>query len=428
MYPLFTVIIPQKNRAEYLVHTLKTCCIQDYPNFEVIVSDDCSEDNSVEVIKAAIEKDKRIKLFAHKQHLGMRENFEFALNQVRPGYVIALGGDDGLIPGCIQKMHEILSSTKRELLTWPHANFSYSNHEDKDKKNIFYIKRKKNDGVKFIKSEYFLSKLVKKFVYQIDECPMFYIKGVASTALIDKVKSRTKNGNFYDCPTPDGFSGVVLAGEVEDFAYTNQPLSIGGSTIKSQGRNYRKTDKSSRKEAEQFFKDNKTKKMHPELASQEYSPLEPLMTADYLLTARDLPGWPGKFKPFTFESLIRATFKFIETQNFENDVLVRELKILREIAKQHDLLDLFNSLMKTSKRKVIREKNVYGFVITNSIRFDGNQLGIDNIYDAALATNFVYNFYNKTSWKLFANLVKNTFKVLRRQKKYKIESLPNIDN
>ena len=31
-YPLFTVIIPEKNRAEYLVHTLKTCMIQEYPN------------------------------------------------------------------------------------------------------------------------------------------------------------------------------------------------------------------------------------------------------------------------------------------------------------------------------------------------------------------------------------------------------------
>ena len=70
--------------------------IQDYPNFEVIVSDDCSEDNSVEVIGDLAKKDPRIKLFAHKEHLGMRDNFEFALNQVRPGYVMALGGGDGL--------------------------------------------------------------------------------------------------------------------------------------------------------------------------------------------------------------------------------------------------------------------------------------------------------------------------------------------
>ena len=90
-YPKFTVIIPQKDRAEYIGATLRTCMIQDYPNFEIIVSDDCSEDNSVEIIQSLSEQDKRIKLFAHKKHLGMRENFEFALNQVKPGYVLALG-------------------------------------------------------------------------------------------------------------------------------------------------------------------------------------------------------------------------------------------------------------------------------------------------------------------------------------------------
>lgn len=425
-YPRFTVIIPQKDRAVYLYHTLKTCMLQDYPNFEIIVSDDCSEDNSVEVVSELASRDPRIKLFAHKEHLGMRDNFEFALNKVKPGYVISLGGDDGLIPGSIWKMYDILTSTKKELLTWPHARFSYPAR--KDGKNIFYVKRKKDKGIKIIDSTYFLNKLTESFLYQIDICPMIYIKGVASTALINKVKSRTDDNCFYSCPTPDGFSGIVLAGELENYAFTNEPLSIGGSTTKSQGANYRRTDDKSKKEAQQFFKDNIRRTMHAELASQPYSPLEPLMTADYLLTARDLPGWPGKFKSFSFESLIRASFQFLEKSNYENEVLIRELKILKNIAKQHDLIDLFEHLMKSTKRKVVRAENVYGFAITNSIRFEGKGLGINNIYDASLATNFVYNFYNKFSIKMLVNLIKNTYKIIRRTKRYDIEKLPQIDN
>jgi len=423
-YPLFTVIIPQKDRAEYLIHTLKTCMIQDYPNFEVIVSDDCSEDKSVEVVRDLMVMDSRIKLFAHDHHLGMRENFEFALNQVRPGYVMALGGDDGLVPGCIRRMNEILSTTKRELLTWTPAGFAYSDFEGGQ--NIFSIKRKKNYGVKFIKSQTFLNKLSQTFLYQIDECPMLFMKGVASTALIDRVKARTKDNSFYCCPTPDGFSGVVLAGEVEDYAFTYEPLSIGGTTTKSQGRNYHRTDKKSREEAQQFFNDNIRRTMHAKLASQQYSPLVTLMSADYLLTAQDLPGWPGKFPPISFDALIRASFKLIEESSFENEVLTRELYILKEIAKQHALLDLFNQLLTTTKRKVVRKKEVYGFLITNSIRFEGRELGIENIFDASLATNFVYNFYNKISFKEIIFFIRNTCKILIRNKSYKVEHLPKI--
>ena len=424
-YPLFTVIIPQKDRAEYLIHTLRTCMIQDYPNFEIIVSDDCSEDNSVEMVRELRNKDSRIKLFAHDHHLGMRDNFEFAINQVRPGYVMALGGDDGLVPGCIWRMFEILSSTKRELLTWTPASFGYSDYEGG--RNIFYIKRKKNYGVKFIKSETLLNKLAQTFLYQIDECPMLFMKGVASTALVDRVKSRTKDHSFYYCPTPDGFSGVVLAGEVDDYAFTYEPLSIGGSSNKSQGRNYCRTDKKSKEEAQLFFNDNIRRVMHAELASQQYSPLVTLMTADYLLTAQDLPGWPGKFAPISFEALIRASFKLIEKTSFENEVLVRELNILKEIAKQHGLFDLFNQLLTTTKRKVVRKEDVYGFVITHSIRFEGTELGINNIFDASLATNFVYNFYNKISFKEIIGFIRNTCKILIRSKEYKVEYLPNIN-
>lgn len=423
-YPLFTVIIPQKDRAEYLIHTLKTCMIQDYPNFEIIVSDDCSEDNSVDVVRELIKKDSRIKLFAHNHHLGMRDNFEFALNQVGPGYVMALGGDDGLVPGCIWRMFEILSSTERELLTWTPAGFTYPDNEGG--KNIFYIRRKKNHGVKILKSETFLNKIAKTFLYQIDECPMLFMKGVASTTLIDRVKSRTTDNSFYYCSTPDGFSGVVLAGEVEDYVFTYEPLSIGGTTNKSQGRNYGRTDKKSKKEAQQFFNDNIRKRMHAKLASQQYSPLVTLMTADYLLTAKDLPGWPGKFKPISFENLIRASFKLMERSSYENEVLVRELKILCEIAKQHDLLELFNQLLIKSKRKVIRSEHVYGFVITNSIRFEGSELGIDNIFDASLATNFIYSFYNKISLKSSITFIKNSFRTIIRTKKYTVENFPNI--
>ena len=424
-YPLFSVIIPQKDRAEYLVHTLKTCMIQDYPNFEIIVSDDCSVDNSVEVVRELMEKDSRIKLFAHKCHLGMRDNFEFALNQVRPGYVIALGGDDGLVPGCIWRMYEILVSTRVSLLTWIPANFSYP--EDGSTQNIFYIRRCKNRKVKLCRSEELLNKLAKTFLYQIDETPMFYMKGVVATDLIERVKSRTSDHSFYYCPTPDGFSGVVLAGEVETYAFTYEPLSIGGTTIKSQGRNYQRIDDKSKKEARQFFEDNVRRTMHVELASQPYSPLVTLMTADYLLTARDLPGWPGKFEPFTFDVLLRASFKLLERAPFENEVLVRELNILKKIAEQHDLLDLFYDLLKKTKRKVVREKNVYGFLITHSIRFEGSSLGINNIYDASLVVSFIYNVYKNITFKNFIDFICNMFRVVLRNRKYKVEYLPKID-
>lgn len=425
-YPRFTVIIPQKNRAEYIAHTLKTCMIQEYPNFEVVVSDDCSEDNSVEVVEELAKKDPRIKLFAHKEHLGMRDNFEFALNQVQPGYVMALGGDDGLVPGCITRMYELIQETGKELLTWPSNFFFYPNGENG--KSRFVINKRTNYQTRIIKSSDYLNKISRSLNYMTEDCPMFYIKGVASTELVNRVKSRTSDGCFYYCPTPDGFSGVVLAGEVEDYAYVTEPLSITGISPKSQGAAYKKTDEKSRKEAQEFFNDNIRRTMHKDLASQQYSPLVVLMTADYLLTARDLLGWPGKFEMFSFEDLIRTCFKMLERNPFESEVLVRELKIIREIAIQHNCLELFEELMKTTKRKLVRDDLFTGSVITrNSIMFDGAAMGVNNIYDASLALPFAVKFCTKVSAGAMWRVVKRVIKAVRASKKYHIEYLPKID-
>lgn len=422
-YPLFTVIIPQKNREEYLVHTLRTCMIQDYPNLEFIVADDCSDDNSVELVRELQKKDSRIKLIVHQHHVGMRDNFENALSAVRPGYVMALGGDDGLVPGCFWKINKLIQETGRQLISWRTSFFIYPETEVGMSK--FIVKRGKENHYKILKSKDYLNKIAHTFFYLIDEAPMFYIKGVASTELINKVKSRTSDGCFYYCPTPDGFSGVVLAGEVEDYVYTYEPLTITGITKKSQGANYKRTDEQSKREAQEFFNDNIRRTMHKELASQQYSPLVTLMTADYLLTARDLPGWPGKFEMFKFEDLIRATFQMLVKNPFDNEVLIRELTILKRIAEQHGLKELYDRLLKTTKRKLVRSDVFNGFVITpQSIMYEGNSIGINNIFDAALATPFAYNQYQMASFNEMFKMIKRMASTYINKYKYNVEHLP----
>lgn len=424
-YPRFTVIIPQKNRAEYLVHTLRTCMIQDYPNFEIIVADDCSEDNSVELVKECQKKDSRIRLIAHENHVGMRINFESALNEVKDGYVIALGGDDGLVPGCIWRMHDILKETGTQLLTWINAGYIYPMDDDTD--GLFSIPRKKFEGIKIIESSDFLNRIANTMYYMDVECPMFYIKGVALIDLVKKVKSRTPDGSFYYCPTPDGYSGVVLAGEAGRYAFTCEPLSIGGGTSKSQGRAYKKTDELSKKEALQFFDDNVRRTMHKELASQPYSPLITLMTADYLLTARDLPNWPGKFDMFPWDRVIRKSFEMIVRNPFENEVLVRELRILREIAIQHNELPLFKTLLKTTKRKLSAKFYLKNFLVTkNVIEFNAQKYGITNVFDAAIATPFAYKSLNSFSIRFFTKWIQETIKIVLNSHRYTPQSMPKI--
>src|SRR6267143_407247 len=124
--PLFTVIIPAKDRAPYLHQTLRTCSLQEYENLEIIVSDDGSVDDTQAVVEEAARKDPRIRYVTPGTGVGMLDNFEFALAQVKPGYVMALGADDGLLPHGIRGMWEVLRDTGQEMLAWPPPVYFYA--------------------------------------------------------------------------------------------------------------------------------------------------------------------------------------------------------------------------------------------------------------------------------------------------------------
>lgn len=388
--PKFTVILPVKNRAEYLEHTLRTCMLQEYENLQIIVSDDASSDDTKMVVDKLIQKDSRIKYFLHETPIGMRENFEFAINQVDSGFLIALGGDDGLLPGGIEGMYRILKDTNLQLLTWPAALYSFPGVMDLNGGLIIYHKR----GNRIIESKKFLNNQARNLWYLNDiECPMFYVKGVVDIDLVKKVKQRSNDGSFYSCATPDGFSGIVLAGEVEKFYFSSEPFSIFGMSSSSQGLAYLSNDEKAKRDSEIFFNDSLKRPMHRELASQPYSPLITLMTADYLLTCKDLNGWPGNFQNINFKKVIDNSIKELADGNFGEDRIVRELNILKNIANMHGLDDYFVKVINKTKRTIFRGQYTGNGLSMNALFFDAKQLGINNIVDAAYSAKNIYKLH-----------------------------------
>lgn len=427
--PLFTVIIPAKNRANYLHHTLRTCMMQDYSNLEIVVSDDGSTDNTREVVENAIKMDSRIRYYLHPSAIGMKENFEFALKQVKPGYVIALGADDGLLPGGITNMYKVLCDTGMELLAWPAAMYTFPDVTGQN--GQLQINHQK--GVKIIDSHQFLSRQAKNLNYISDmESPMFYVKGVASTKLIDRVCSRSKDGCFYSCPTPDGYSGIVLAGEVSHYAFSGEPFSIFGMSSSSQGLAYLSNEEKAKKDSESFFQYSSYKPMHSELASQPYSPLITLMTVDYLLTAKDLPGWNGSFPPINYKAVLRSALKELEHGLYGENRITRELLILKKIAELHKLDTFF--LEKVAKSRRFREKKRFtGSGITpNLFLLDDALYDIHDIFDAAYAAKDVYRTYSVLTPKYFIKTLLRSiiyrFRSMRKGNRFPPEAEWNKNN
>lgn len=109
--PKVSVLIPTYNYARYLPEAIESVLGQDFQDFELLISDDCSTDNSAEVIARYAARDSRIHFQIHPKNLGMVENWNWCLSQARGEYIKFIFGDDKLLsPSAIGKMAALMEN------------------------------------------------------------------------------------------------------------------------------------------------------------------------------------------------------------------------------------------------------------------------------------------------------------------------------
>ena len=88
----FSVVIPLYNKEEYVAQTLKSVVGQTYQNFEVVIVNDCSSDNSVDVVKAI--DDRRIKIIEQSENKGLSASRNTGINAATHPHIAFLDADD----------------------------------------------------------------------------------------------------------------------------------------------------------------------------------------------------------------------------------------------------------------------------------------------------------------------------------------------
>jgi glycosyltransferase involved in cell wall biosynthesis len=108
--PLLTIAIPHYKQRRYLEIVLKSLFVQTSDDFEIVVSDDCSPDDSAEVIPQQLHTSgRRFRYYLQPQNLGYDGNVRFCLAAGQGHYVMLLGNDDAIAyPDSLQQMAAML--------------------------------------------------------------------------------------------------------------------------------------------------------------------------------------------------------------------------------------------------------------------------------------------------------------------------------
>ncbi len=228
---LISIIIPTRERARYLRHSLATALAIQDDHVEIIVSDNASTDETRQVVESF--SDPRLKYLNTGRRVSMRMNFEFAFQNATGDYVISFGDDDGILPGQFNALRKLLESRRPDAVSWslPAYGWPVDGYGTKV------------GGIRFSSRDCFgrptrLTTAEALAILQIGHLHDFYrlpriYHGAMSRNFLDRM--RDPSGILFRARSPDiyaSFRAVVMGG---NFDYYPHPFSINGHSPASTG-------------------------------------------------------------------------------------------------------------------------------------------------------------------------------------------------
>lgn len=106
--PKISVIMAVYNGEKYLAEAIESILNQTFKNFEFIIVDDCSKDNSLNVIKDFAKKDNRIKIIFNKKNLKLPASLNKGLKIAKGKYIARMDADDISLPERFEVQYNFL--------------------------------------------------------------------------------------------------------------------------------------------------------------------------------------------------------------------------------------------------------------------------------------------------------------------------------
>lgn len=110
MNNLVSVITPSYNSSKFIAQTIESVLAQTYENWEMIIVDDASPDNSNEIIEEYCKKDTRIKLTKLKKNCGPAMARNRAIEEANGRYIAFLDSDDIWLPKKLEKQIQFMKA------------------------------------------------------------------------------------------------------------------------------------------------------------------------------------------------------------------------------------------------------------------------------------------------------------------------------
>lgn len=125
---LVSIVTPTYNCGKFIAETIESVIEQTYKNWEMIIVDDCSKDDTQTIVGKYIKNNKRIKYIKFEKNQGAAIARNVAIKEAKGKYIAFLDSDDLWSKDKLEKQIDFMKKNN--------YNFSYTNYEEIDEKSM----------------------------------------------------------------------------------------------------------------------------------------------------------------------------------------------------------------------------------------------------------------------------------------------------
>ncbi len=131
-YPKITIGITSFNAEDSITRAIESALVQDYPNTEILIVDDCSSDSSRDVIQKAIEGHENVRLIPHKENTGFAGALNTIIQNAQGEFIAIFDDDDISLPQRLMIQYKRITSYEEQegttlLACWGSGYKQYDN-------------------------------------------------------------------------------------------------------------------------------------------------------------------------------------------------------------------------------------------------------------------------------------------------------------
>ena len=104
--PYFSIIVPMYNAERYIKICVNSILNQTFQDFELIIVDDCSTDNSYKICSELYGNNEKVRLFRHEKNRGNGFTRNIGLKNSIGRYIVFVDSDDIILPNALKKLHK----------------------------------------------------------------------------------------------------------------------------------------------------------------------------------------------------------------------------------------------------------------------------------------------------------------------------------